>query len=178
MTARDIQRRLIADLYRKVLAIPNYTPAMWFECDVMEITAAGYFREYEIKISYSDFKADAHKIQSRMDSYNQRKPAMFKHDMLAANHFASPSQFWYVVPASLAPTLRMPGELPSWAGLIVAELNEGRPPYNVRLTEIVKAPKRHRIKADPKIEQHARGVCYWRLMKSFTTGKYESGDEQ
>jgi len=95
MTARDIQRRLMVERYRRSFVLYNYTPKTWFECDVFEITQAGYFREYEIKLSLSDFKADAEK-QKTIWKYNtmngrgafDRTAGDKKHDSLrnAASH--------------------------------------------------------------------------------------------
>ena len=65
MTARDIQRRLLFDLYRTSTVIPNYTPRRWWECDVWEITKAGYFREYEIKVSRADLLGDLKRPDKR-----------------------------------------------------------------------------------------------------------------
>lgn len=45
--------------------IPNYTPSGWFESDIFELTKSGYFREYEIKMSLSDFRADAVKAREK-----------------------------------------------------------------------------------------------------------------
>jgi hypothetical protein len=59
MNAREIQQRLIVERYRRGICVPNYTPKDWWECDVFELTPAGYFREYEIKMTVADFRADA-----------------------------------------------------------------------------------------------------------------------
>lgn len=62
ITELDIQIALWKDLQSsRDLVMPNYTPKKWFECDVMAVTKAGYLEEYEIKLSASDFKADAKK---------------------------------------------------------------------------------------------------------------------
>ena len=61
LNAWTIQKTLMRERFRRSFVLPNYTPHAWWESDVFEITAAGYFVEYEVKISVSDFKADAKK---------------------------------------------------------------------------------------------------------------------
>jgi RNA polymerase primary sigma factor len=36
--------------------LPNYTPDKWHECDVFGVTRAGYFHEFEIKLTRADFR--------------------------------------------------------------------------------------------------------------------------
>jgi hypothetical protein len=158
MTAKEIQFTLMQDRWRTGFCLPNYTPARWWECDVFEVTKAGYFREYEIKISRSDFKADASKATRRWSPYdgkNWTREEIKKHEQIRQPH--GPVQFWYVAPEGL---LR-PEEIPEWAGLITVKAvswrstlveNESRP-----------APRLHRQKIDQKVWEHARGVCYYRL---------------
>ena len=51
ITAREIITHLLRKRYRRNFAIPNYSPDGWWECDVFELTPAGTFREYEVKVT-------------------------------------------------------------------------------------------------------------------------------
>ncbi len=171
MTARDIQRRLIVDRYRRSFVLHNYTPAKWWECDVFECTKAGYFREYEIKITRGDFNADAKKretlwIERSGDNGRwgfDRQPGRTKHSLLQQRSTDGPSQFWFVSPMGVI----MHDELPEWAGLIWCHANGNRPPFNIRFDEVVRAPNLHRNKLADSVLNHARGVCYYRLHNLF-----------
>lgn len=177
MTAEDITRRLIAGRYRRNFVIPRYTPSHWWECDVAEITPAGLWREYEIKCSRGDFLADAKKEQPRpgtgrwvTDDPTQPYKSRYVREMenkhqLMADPARGPSQFWYVTPAGLIDQQ----ELPDWAGWMV--VHEAPRWGTLRIEEVRPAPRRHRNKIDPKIEQHARGVIYWRWMALLMAGK-------
>lgn len=161
MTARDIQRRIVADNYRETFVLHNYTPAKWFECDIFQVTKAGYFVEYEIKVSRSDFKQDAQKARERVqlvgDSY-QRVKGQTKHEQLSARSEIGPSRFYFVMPHDITCAV------PEWAGLIAAHPGHHKTgPYSVRLEVMKKAPTLHKAKLNPDIEKHARGICYWRM---------------
>lgn len=58
MNENQIIQRIMAERYRRSTVCPRYTPTRWWECDVFELTEAGFFREYEVKISRGDFAAD------------------------------------------------------------------------------------------------------------------------
>lgn len=174
MTARDIQRRLMVDLYRRSMVPPNYTPSRWFECDIFELTKAGYFREYEIKLTTSDFRADQKKERTSWRINGENKFEFYaeysKHQRLREHHTDGPTQFWFVCPRGLI----QPLEVPLWSGLIYATdhtQNGYSPPWNVRLEVVRAAPRLHGQKCDPKTVEHARGVCYWRYMNLFLYGK-------
>lgn len=163
MTARDIQNRLIVDLYRRSFVIPNYTPRGWWECDIFELTPAGFFREYEIKVSVQDFKADASKAKTRWVTTEglpfTREVTFSKHTMLAERSIKGPSNFWFVVPEGLIEA----ADVPEWAGLIYATDRPGhRAPFKVNLSEVKKAPRLHTTKAE-KLKAHAESVCYYRM---------------
>ena len=161
------QRRYAANL-----CVPRYTPRGWWECDLFEVTATGFFREYEVKLTVADFKADAKKVSQRFlgydeagSGYKRQYADERKHDFLVQASSRGPSRFWYVTPERLL----KPEMLPSWAGLIelwthTRRTVSGAPCGDyVREHEIVKAPQLHREKIDPKITEHARGVCYYRM---------------
>lgn len=174
MTSWDIKRALMADRYRRNFCLPNYTPTNWFECDVFELTKAGYFREYEIKISRSDFRADALKAKEKYGFTGKQIEVVertTKHERLARNDPAGPTRFWYVTPEKLLSL----EEIPPWAGLISARAYG---PGLILHTE-KEAPSLHSQQADKFIREHSMGVCYWRLLNHFVHGKAitESGGE-
>lgn len=162
LTADQIAAKLIANRYHRAFTLPCYTPVNWWECDVFEITKSGYFREYEIKISRADFKADAKKEVAEIRDYRGkvRREAASKHALLEDRSPRGPVQFWFVVPAGLVEL----HEVPRWAGLIEIRQGEGRWRGTIGEHERKKAPRLHKQKLSPEIEQHAKGVCYWRLM--------------
>lgn len=166
MTAKDIQRALCRDLFQQSFVLPNYTPSNWFECDVFEVTAAGFFREYEIKVSRNDFKNDAKK-KKHVSPWVDQKFIEFKgtkHKLLEARDVRGPVQFWFVVPRGLVRR----EEVPNWAGLIEAVEEKwedlGKEHRHVSLVRDVKpAPRLHDAKLESRIRTHANGCCYWRM---------------
>jgi hypothetical protein len=177
VTAKDIQRRLIADLHRRSFVLPNYTPHGWWECDVFELTKAGYFREYEVKCSRGDFFNDAKKVK-RPGRWSGKPTPPTKHEWLNASAVQGPTQFWFVVPGELVQDVGVRGivmaaEVPYWAGLIVATPNRSRQPWSVRLHHVKKAPRLHNQAPDARVAAHARGVTYWRFLNFFLHSKYD-----
>lgn len=158
LTAPEIEYALLRRLFAQHFVIPRYAPANWWECDVFCLTDSGYYREYEIKVSRSDFKADAAKVRD-YGPYSPR-PTERKHDLLANRDPRGPVQFWYVTTKGLIDL----AQVPVWAGLI--EVLPGQVYQGGRCSpefhELKGAPRLHRQKADPKIVEHARGVCYYR----------------
>ena len=158
MTARDIQRRIIWDGYRRNFVLPNYTPIGWFECDVFELTKAGFFREYEIKISRSDFVADAKKLRQRWE--DGWKPPEKKHDLLANQHLRGPSRFYFCTPEGLICRTM----IPDWAGWITFSHQPNRSfPWSVHPYIERQAPVLHRCKALPELRSRALESVYWRF---------------
>lgn len=151
------------DRVRRNLCLPRYTPIGWWECDVFELTAKDFFREYEVKLSLADFRADAKK--NGHGKYNwqtkEYEGATNKHELLAKGDPVGPCQFSFVTPVDLVPM----AELPSWAGLLeLHDRGEGyRPTHRWTISEKVKAPKLHGAKANPKIRQAMLGCCYYRF---------------
>lgn len=166
LTAWTIALTLMRERYRRNFCLPNYTPAKWWECDVFELTEAGYFREYEIKLTLSDFKADAKKENVlRTGSWpNMVETRRRKHDCFG--HECGPRQFWYVVPEGLLTV----EQVPTWAGLIeVFDLRPGHISYwRYAERELKRAPILHRNGCDPKVKAHAESTCYWRLHTEWT----------
>ncbi len=163
MTAKEIISRLRITRYvGNCIVLPNYTPPGWWECDLCEITEAGYFREYEVKISRADFFADARKERSRFchDAAGEwQRTTEKKHESIFSNPVKSPSRFWYVTPAGLV----QPSELPAFAGLIEM-VQTAQSMYE---KEAVKAPWIHRRKVDDAMRlralQNAHGRYHWLL---------------
>lgn len=164
LTARDIQRRLISDRYQRNFVMPNYTPINWFECDVLELTAAGFFREYEIKLTRSDFKADAEKVKYKWEitaGRFDRSIGVTKHNRLGNADLHGPSRFYFVVPRGLIAE----NEIPAWAGLIVCWRVERH--SRLACFTVKEAPVIHRHKANPDIRTNAAATCYWRMHHLF-----------
>lgn len=154
----DFERR------RQAFVLPRYTPRNWWECDVFELTRSGYFREYEVKLTLADFEKDAEKrreIWSAGVRIGQTPSWEAKHALLAAGDPRGPAEFFFVTPVGLID----PARLPTWAGLIeLHDQGEGhRPTHRWHPATTVRAPRLHKVKADPKIHEHAMSVCYYRL---------------
>jgi hypothetical protein len=160
MDEQTVLRRLMQERWARNFCVPNYTPPGWWECDLFEVTEKRAFREYEVKLSVADFRADAKK-EREVGPYVFRQPRVTerKHDRLAAADPRGPSQFYYVTPRGL-----LDGEpLPPWAGWI--EVWEYDPEnYPGVLTEKVrvKAPRIHR---EPIVDSpnYHMGTCYYRM---------------
>lgn len=182
MNARDLIRGVMRDRWRRNFVLPNYTPAGWWECDVFELTDAGYWREYEVKTSVADFRRDAGKVRSKVvsekipdDERTGRKThrlvshTLNKHDLLAERSPKGPSAFWFVVPSGLIQA----AEVPEWAGLIW--VNDRGPKHRLRwrftCDEVKKAPRLHKEKCPAKVVESARSTCYWRMHGAMETSE-------
>ena len=172
MTAHDITRRLIADRMRACHGaggrlLPRYTPKGWWECDLFELTKSGYFREYEIKLTLSDFRADAAKKKTKwtLDStcmHWQQVDLGTKHGHLGRANPDGPRQFWYVTPS----TMVIPdGEFPIWAGLITAMVNP-HAAYKMTLLERRPAPILHSIKSKITLGD-IHETSWWRFIRLY-----------
>jgi len=147
------QMAIIYRQYSHSFCLPNYTPVGWWECDVFEVTSAGYFREYEVKLTHSDFVADKRKAMYSFGMNN-----LYKHDLLQLGDNRGPSRFYYVTPSKLIST----EEIPPWAGLI--ELSHGNGLYRSKWIRHVvkKAPILHRRKIRQTIVDQAKEGIYHR----------------
>lgn len=153
MTARDIQRLIIRDRFARSTTLPNYTPPSWFECDVFELTASGFFREYEIKLSRGDFSADRSKAKSNWMGWNLPK-TQTKHDLMAAGSPRGPSRFSFVTPAGLIGL----DDLPPFAGWFEI--------VNSRLVLRRHPPVLHR-RTRLDLRTTACETSYWRFIRLF-----------
>lgn len=152
MNASEIQQVLIRERFRTSKVWPNYTSKDWWECDVFEVTPSGYFCEYEIKLTLSNFRADFEKRKSHWHRGQQQMVARDKHQQLLQDFTdVTPRRFFFVCPSGLIPE----AEVPAYAGLIYV---------SEHLTEhqIIRAPERHRLKVRPAVIDHAHSVCYYR----------------
>jgi len=143
------------------MCLPNYTPSGWWECDFFHLTKAGYMIEHEIKVSRSDFFADAKK--SKFTGINRSKEFPkgredFKHQFLSQGHEHGPREFWFVVPDGLISL----DEIPDFAGLKTARKVEMSGNSYVATKVVKKAPFLHKEKAPQHIREHALSVCYYR----------------
>lgn len=155
-------------------AMPNCYSSHDNECDVMAIRNSGFYDEFEIKISRSDFMADFkkqvyvpnpkfidwkdmcedHSSQmmqcsdwSKLDWYS---PVVKVSKIQALNSGQAANFFWYVVPLGLISK----ADLPLHAGMIIIH------PCG-RAQEEVPAPRLHKGKM-PDSEKYriARKACY------------------
>lgn len=156
LTEKRIQKLLMRDRYSKHVVLPNYTPLDWWECDVMQITASGYWHEFEIKLNLADFRRDVEKTKDA-GPWGARIGEK-KHDLLAGSD-RGPCCFWYVAPVGVIAI----AQVPAWAGLIEIQ-QHGK--YLYEMGPLVKAPRRHERKADPAIRLHVMETCYWRLHRA------------
>ncbi|MFA5300687.1 MAG: hypothetical protein WC389_21065 [Lutibacter sp.] len=74
-----------------------------YEADFIAVTNSGYIREFEIKLSLSDFYNDARKV----NKYTQET----KYDFLLSGK--GPCEFYYMFPEGLIPKEK----IPEWAGI-------------------------------------------------------------
>lgn len=154
MTEKDIQYALYN--YRLSISIfpimiPNVYHYYW-ESDLLYISKAKYVTEYEIKISYSDFKADARKVT--------------KHQFLA-NKGGGPSYFYYACPYNMIKI----SELPPYAGLFyINKRNKGHMHHTDYYATCVKtAPRRNTKPMTDKgyISALQKSVYkYWNIINS------------
>lgn len=126
LTEKDIQWSLRFFLSQPKYKLYNLYVFGW-ESDCLLLTKSGYWYEFEIKISRSDFKND---FKNKGD----------KHRILGTiSDTKKPNYFYYVVPEGLIQV----DEIPSYAGLIY--INEYR-----HRTIVKQAPVLHKVKNNPK----------------------------
>lgn len=151
MNEREIQQVLFDHfLSRSAIMIPNYMPFFWFECDLFQVTKSLYWVEFEVKISFNDFRADFKKTG--------------KHSALKLGESHGPRRFWYVVTEDIAE--RVQAELPAYAGLIVVCLSKNN---NRFVKTIVKAPCLTSIKFKKDNLDDLYRRFYWRFWRQRET---------
>ena len=168
ITERDLQRTITRGRWMKTTMLANFTPRDWWECDVIEITRAGYFREYEVKLTLADFRRDEgtdRRVFPR--PYDQPPRTEKKHQQLALSDPRGPVEFWYVAPSGIIPR----EEIPEWAGLIEVKDHgpEASPHWRFSASVTVPAPRLHHHKASPEIRAGLLESCYYRLHRIMKT---------
>lgn len=166
MKASQLINGIITARYPQSITMPNYTPKHWWECDVFELMKSGYWYEYEVKVSRSDFRADALKnkhIPELTRKYNPEwaanHPEGFKHDILAGSCYG-PNRFYFVTLSGIVAEK----EIPEWAGWYETYAESSDRP-RVRVVQRKPAPLRHKVKVDPKISDHLKTCAYHRFMR-------------
>ena len=129
--------------------MPRFTPDKWWENDLCAVTKAGFWTEFEVKLSRPDFLAD--KAKERREWVGRYPDAMIsienKHALLATTE-RGPARFYYCVQDGVATE----ADMPAWAGLLTfkwelyGDGNNGR--WVMHLVR--KAPLRHHRK-DPQV---------------------------
>jgi len=128
MTEKDAIKQLMRlwdHRKRYIMMAPNCYTQKDNECDVFAVRKSGYSDEFEVKLSRSDFRADAKKVvrwrrwKKEDQGWQERceiNPAFrYKHQALK-DGLMTPNYFWFVMPTDLA--TQVLDELPPWAGLI------------------------------------------------------------
>lgn len=173
LTEKSIQDALWWHLHQKGhrWMAPCFTPAKWWEMDMMSVTKAGFVHEYEIKLSLQDFKADARKsreVNGRWDDVNECRKwvtdAETKHSRLALADPNGPARFFFVTPEYMV----IGADVPEWAGLIHVYQREHR--YSDKLSKwsmgfkiIKEAPKLHGQKFGDAERMRLGEMFYWRF---------------
>jgi hypothetical protein len=147
LTEKDIQENLRFFFSQPRYKLDNLYVFGW-ESDCLLLTKSGYWYEFEIKISRSDFK-------------NDFKNKVEKHQVLESKEdLRKPNYFFYVVPEGLITA----DEVPPYAGLIYIDLWKKR-------TIIKNAPILHKVKHSPEDLKLADKFYY--NMKSAILAKNE-----
>lgn len=160
MTEDDVCQALMRDRLHQSFMIPRFSPAKWWECDVFEVTRAGYFREFEVKLTLADFRRDAAKCDEFRLKWDAPAESRNKHELLMRGDPRGPVEFWFVAPEGMIAET----ELPHFTGLIAVKDHGADHESNWRYTlrTVRDAPRLHNTKIDDSIRRHALGVCYAR----------------
>ena len=151
-----IQYRMYAELIGRghKAVMPNVSWSwLYWEADLISVTKADYWHEYEIKSTKSDFLRDFEKPKHRQFRHAMRYPARV------------PNYFWYVAPIKAIPLC-----IPDYAGLIVVAESVANPQVWPGIgVEYVKKPALlHRSKLITEgYEAMLRSVMfkYWEMVK-------------
>lgn len=167
MTADDMALLLMRTRFNRSTVMPRFTPPSWFECDVAEITKAGFFVEYEIKTTITDFHADAKKrlpaVRWTFAEGWLEKPIEqpTKHERLASRDEQGPARFFFVSQSGVIPE----SVIPEWSGLIWIAGNRWP-------TIKVSAPQLHRAKRlDIPPIMHRASYFRWHISKAYKNQK-------
>lgn len=96
MTTKDIELLLMREFkFNQNLMVPCVNSGVMFETDMLHITEHGYATGFEIKISYSDLKADLKKPQiSSLNEVYYGKTGLER-------YYGAFKYFYYAIPESL-----------------------------------------------------------------------------
>jgi hypothetical protein len=164
LTEREAIKHLVYWLPAGYVYMPRFAPGGWWENDLCAVTKAGYWTEFEIKLSRQDFLKDKAKSSWHYEGIypNQTKIVENKHELLA-NSERGPARFYYVV----GPDVATAEDMPPWAGLLIFEWTEYEWARNSRkkdgrweIKELKKAPRRHARKEENLINQIYRAAWY------------------
>ncbi len=117
--------------------VPNTTNVFSWEADLISVTKAGLAHEFEIKISASDYKADARKVNKHWRLQNTQH---------------GPAYFWYV-------TYGFEIDPPPYAGWMKVVEVHGAP----RCQLVVPAPRLHNNKITDKQRFQILRSLSWQL---------------
>lgn len=151
---------------------PNVHLFNW-ECDFVSITKAGFIHEYEIKLTFPDFKADfkkkeKHQIlengyrelsehESNMIFYHGDKyniPNLTNDNKVSGKR---PNYFWYICPENLIDE----NDIPKYAGLIY--IFEYKSNSEILYTKLIKkAPRLHKEHVTEKQLLHLLDSMYYK----------------
>lgn len=154
--------RILTHLYYRSngkLAIPNYTPVDWFECDFLSVSEAGYGSEYEIKESLSDYKAD----------FKKEHHGANKHQIMGDHPDRCPMKhYWFVLPENLLPV----EDIPEYAGVLWWIPTDS---VRVYLRVVRNAPRLGNKPLDKRVLSHIKSVFgyrYWSMREKLA--QYDS----
>jgi hypothetical protein len=114
MDERDIRSKLIGYLRYTpgTLIMPNvFVQGSPWESDVISVTKAFYWTEYEIKVTLSDYRADFGKAVSRYRKSITKHGVYASGDEVRIPHrssFPKPKRFYFVVPVGLLRDVDVP----------------------------------------------------------------------
>ena len=150
MNASDVELVVVGWFWPRNIFVPNIY-LNGDECDLLMLAPSGRTTDFEIKISRSDFFADAKKLK------HYRYRSAFEHKTTRIKCFGDkclvPNHFVYVVPETLN---IMPSDVPKYAGLWTVKENE-RLCWSERITRLKEAPTIHKESIDV-LSKMARGL--------------------
>lgn len=163
LTEREAIKLLVQWLPSGHTYMPRFAPAGWWENDLRSVTRAGYWTEFEVKLTRQDFLADKAKSSKRWEGEypNMVEVVENKHELLATTE-RGPARFYYAVVEGVASAV----DIPPWAGLLEFKWAKydyqrgGEEKGRWMVEEVKKAALRHRNKADTLVNQIYRAAWY------------------
>lgn len=162
LTENLVAAAIIRNRWSHGVSLPRFAPDRWLQCDVFHLTKAGYFYEYEIKLSRADMKKDSKKeLHDHRTPWHMPPVMLNKHQLLKEGDPRGPVRFYFVVPE----WLDVKDLVPKWAGIWTVGVDRDR---NVRLRHCLKEPKRlHNTKASPAVRHKMYEAAYYRFNQHF-----------